>query len=69
MAPRENLLVLARRAEALGDDHGTPDEIVKTLGAYRALAVRTVIPDTRYRNLDDLVAIYERFACEVRPAP
>jgi hypothetical protein len=27
-----------------------------------------VILDTRYRSLDDLVAIYERFAREIRPA-
>jgi len=65
-------LGLAFRDAPAGPDrkqlHGTPDEIVETLRAYRALGVGTVILDTRYRDIDDLVAIYERFAREVRPA-
>jgi len=47
--------------------HGTRDEIVETLRAYRDLGVGTVILDTRYRDLADLVGLYERFAREVRP--
>ena len=65
-------LGLAFRDRPAGPDrtqlHGTPDEIVETLGAYRALGVGTVILDTRYRDLDDLIGIYERFARDVRPA-
>jgi len=65
-------LGLAFRDRPAGPDrtqlHGTPDEIVETLGAYRALGVGTVILDSRYRDLEDLVGIYERFAREVWPA-
>jgi len=47
---------------------GTPDEIVERLRQYRDLGTETIILETRYRDLDDLVGLYERFAREVRPA-
>lgn len=47
---------------------GTPDEIVERLRQYRDLGTDTIVLETRYRDLDDLVGHYERFAREIRPA-
>jgi probable F420-dependent oxidoreductase len=47
---------------------GTPEEIIERIRQYRDLGVETVILETRYRDLADLVGIYERFAREIRPA-
>lgn len=46
---------------------GTPEEIVEDLRRYLALGVQTVILETRYRDLDDMIGIYEAFAREIRP--
>ena len=46
---------------------GTPDEILEDLRRYQALGVQTVLLETRSRDLDDMVGIYETFAREVRP--
>lgn len=47
---------------------GTPEEILDDLRRYQALGVKTVLLETRYRDLDDVIGIYETFAREVRPA-
>ena len=36
------------------------------LAKYRALGVENVLLETRYRDLDDMVGIYETFAQEIR---
>jgi len=46
---------------------GTPEEILEDLERYQALGVQTVLLETRYRDLDDMIGIYETFAREVRP--
>jgi hypothetical protein len=46
---------------------GSPEQIVGDLARYRALGVTTVLLETRYRDLDDMVGTYETFAREIRP--
>ena len=46
---------------------GTPDQIVSDLRAYAALGVTTVLLEARYRDLDDMVRIYETVARDIRP--
>ena len=46
---------------------GTPEEIVDDLKGYRALGVQAVLLETRQRDLEDMVGIYETFAREIRP--
>jgi probable F420-dependent oxidoreductase len=46
---------------------GTPAEILEDLKGYRALGVQTVLLETRQRDLDDMIEIYETFAREIRP--
>lgn len=46
---------------------GTPEEILEDLRRYRALGIQTVLLETRYRDLEDLIRIYETFAQEIRP--
>lgn len=46
---------------------GSPAEIASDLKTYRALGVGTVLLETRYRDLDDMVATFETFAREIRP--
>lgn len=45
---------------------GTPEEILDDLRRFQALGVQTVLLETRYRDLDDTVGIYETFARAVR---
>ena len=47
---------------------GTPDQIVADIRRYRELGVGSFLLEARYRDLDDMVAIFERFAREIRPA-
>jgi probable F420-dependent oxidoreductase len=62
---------LSIRPAALGPDRkamqGSPEQIVGDLARYRALGVTTVLLETRYRDLDDMVGTYETFAREIRP--
>jgi probable F420-dependent oxidoreductase len=46
---------------------GTLEEIVDDLKGYRALGVQGVLLETRQRDLEDMVGIYETFAREIRP--
>lgn len=81
MATRDNLLAFARRAEALGydslwvSDHVVVPTAIASRYPYNASGrlfiaadAALIELDTRYRDLEDLVAIYERFAREIRPA-
>ena len=45
---------------------GSPEQILADLERYRALGVSSVLLETRYRDLDDMVGIYETFAREIR---
>jgi probable F420-dependent oxidoreductase len=45
---------------------GSPEQIVTDLERYRELGVGSVLLETRYRDLDDMVQIYETFAREIR---
>lgn len=46
---------------------GTPEEILDDLRQFKALGIQTVLLETRYRDLEDLIRIYETFAQEIRP--
>jgi probable F420-dependent oxidoreductase len=46
---------------------GTPEQIAQDLRELQALQVDTVLLETRYQNLGDLIGIYETFAREIRP--
>ncbi|HVQ75190.1 MAG TPA: hypothetical protein VMT79_06590 [Candidatus Binatia bacterium] len=62
---------LSVRPAPLGADRrplqGTSDQIVGDLRQLRDLHVDTVLLETRTRDLDDLLGIYETFAREIRP--
>ncbi len=45
---------------------GSPEQIRDDLERYRALGVHSVLLETRYRDLDDMLSIYETFAREIR---
>jgi len=45
---------------------GAPEQIMADLAKYRALGVENVLLETRYRDLDDMIGIYETFAREIR---
>ena len=46
---------------------GSPEQIVSDLRRYRDLGVHTVLFETRLRDLEDMVGIYEAFARDIRP--
>jgi len=46
---------------------GTPEQIVADIRRYRELGVGSFLLEARYRDLDDMVSIFERFAREIRP--
>jgi len=46
---------------------GSPEQIVGDLDRYRAIGVSTVLLETRYRDLDDMLGIYDTFARDIRP--
>jgi probable F420-dependent oxidoreductase len=46
---------------------GTPEQIVGDIRRYRELGVSSFLLEARYRDLDDMVSIFERFAREIRP--
>ncbi|OGL13888.1 MAG: hypothetical protein A3K12_08635 [Candidatus Rokubacteria bacterium RIFCSPLOWO2_12_FULL_71_19] len=46
---------------------GSPEQIVSDLSRYRDLGVHTVLFETRLRDLEDTVGIYEAFARDIRP--
>jgi probable F420-dependent oxidoreductase len=63
---------LSLRSAPLGPERkamqGSAAQIIGDLRRYRALGVSTVLFESRYRDLDDMVGIFETFAREIRPA-
>ena len=47
---------------------GSREQIAGDLERYRALGVSDVLLESRYRDLEDMIGIYETFAREIRPA-
>lgn len=62
---------LSIRPAGLGPDRkplqGSRDQILGDLKAFRDLGVESVLLETRYRDLDDMLNIYETFARDIRP--
>jgi len=62
---------LSIRPAPLGSDRsalqGSPEQIIGDLDRYRAIGVSTVLLETRYRDLDDMLGIYDTFARDIRP--
>ncbi len=62
---------LSLRPTPLGPERralqGSAEQIAEDLRRYQALGVGTVLLETRYRSLEDMVATFEAFAREVRP--
>jgi len=62
---------LSLRDAALGPDRkplqGSRDQVVADLTAFRDLGVESMLLETRYRDLDDMIGIYESFAADIRP--
>jgi probable F420-dependent oxidoreductase len=46
---------------------GSAEQILEDLRRYQALGVDTVLLESRYRDLEDMVGIFETFAREIRP--
>jgi probable F420-dependent oxidoreductase len=47
--------------------HGSREQVIADLRAYRDLGVESVLLEARYRDLDDIISIYETFARDIRP--
>jgi hypothetical protein len=47
---------------------GSRDQVIADLVAFRDLGVESMLLETRYRDLDDMIGIYEAFAADVRPS-
>ncbi|HSB41539.1 MAG TPA: LLM class F420-dependent oxidoreductase [Methylomirabilota bacterium] len=62
---------LSLRSAPLGADRrplqGSPEQVIADLAAYRDLGVESMLLETRYRDLDEMLAIYETFARDIRP--
>jgi hypothetical protein len=74
--PYEQLAISVRaglsiRPSPLGPDRkplqGSRDQIVADLAAFRDLGVESILLETRYRDLAEMLGIYETFAREFRP--
>ena len=46
---------------------GSRDQVIADLRAYRDLGVESLLLEARYRDLDDMIGIYEAFARDIRP--
>ncbi len=62
---------LSLRSAPLGSDRkplqGSPDQVIADLTAFRDLGVDSMLLETRYRDLPDMLSIYEAFARDIRP--
>jgi probable F420-dependent oxidoreductase len=62
---------LSLRSAPLGSDRkplqGSRDQVIADLAAFRDLGVESILLETRYRDLDDMIGIYETFAADIRP--
>lgn len=74
--PYEQLAISVRaglsiRQSSLGPDRkplqGSRDQILADLAAFRDLGVESILLETRYRDLAEMLGIYETFAREFRP--
>jgi probable F420-dependent oxidoreductase len=74
--PYEQLAISVRaglsvRQSPLGPDRkplqGSRDQILADLTAFRDLGVESILLETRYRDLAEMLGIYETFARELRP--
>jgi len=74
--PYEQLTVSVRaglslRSAPLGLDRkplqGSRDQVIADLIAFRDLGVESILLEARYRDLPDMLSIYETFAREIRP--
>ena len=63
---------LSLRDAPLGADRkplqGSREQVIADLAAFRELGVGSLLLETRYRDLDDMIGIYERFAARHPPA-
>ena len=46
---------------------GSRDQVIADLRAYRDLGVESLLLEARYRDLDDMIGIFEAFARDIRP--
>ena len=62
---------LSLRSAPLGSDRkplqGSRDQVIADLLAFRDLGVDSMLLETRYGDLDDMIGIYESFARDIRP--
>lgn len=62
---------LSLRDQPLGSDRkplqGSREQVLHDLRAFRDLGVDAMLLETRYRDLDDMLATYETFARDLRP--
>jgi len=62
---------LSLRSAPLGSDRkplqGSRDQIIADLTAYRDLGVGTILLETRYRDLQEILATYDTFARDILP--
>jgi probable F420-dependent oxidoreductase len=62
---------LSLRSGPLGPERkplqGSLDQVVADLAAYRDLGVDSILLETRYRDLPDMLTTYETFARDIRP--
>src|SRR6266567_1677173 len=74
--PFEDLTITLRAGLSIRESRGGPDrralqgtaeQIVGDLRQFKALGVRHVLREARYRDLDDMVQIFRTFARDIRP--
>jgi probable F420-dependent oxidoreductase len=74
--PFEQLAISVRAGLSLRDAplradrkplQGSRDQVIADLRAYRDLGVESLLLEARYRDLDDMIGIYEAFARDIRP--
>ena len=72
----EELTITLRAGLSIKESHGGPErralqghpeQIVDDLRRFKALGVSHVLMETRYRDLRDMVQIFETFARDIRP--
>jgi probable F420-dependent oxidoreductase len=74
--PFERLTISVRAGLSLRDAplgagrrplQGSREQVIADLRAYRELGVESVLLEARYRDLDDIISIYETFVRDIRP--
>lgn len=63
---------LSLRSAPLGPDRkprqGSRDQVIGDLVAFRDLGVESMLLEARFRDLTDMLSIYENFARDIRPS-